>query len=405
MVLFRDVVNFSPVEYAGFGCLALSMVAAVAQGVVMRAEFDSVTERSRFDRQRHRLISLGAVELTLLSIVIVISAVENLQEQAEWYNVFWVAWVAFAVECVELAGETLAHVVKVEDHHQLRHSYNMEFRADPRSRRVKLNLYHRLGFRAAALVVFSSLFLSTAFVILAFFREKGTAECSSRAIAKPMLILWSVVAFLCSSCVLTALLLARRNWVLFRNQLLTDDRMAVFELVLSMIEAVPAILIMSLALRLMSRDDRRGCITLGRKLGSIGLVLELGPVAKAGRQIAARYWPVEKHVGAAPTDSPPAVDSHLVAPVTIVPTGSSGLIVRDSDSADPTLPDSNLTESALTVSVVVAIDDSPSGVEAEPKQEGETAGVDNNTRSDSATGSSSGSDCDTIPPPPPKPGG
>lgn len=392
MVLFRDVVSFSPVEYAGFGCLALSMVSAIAQGVVMLAEYDSVTDRARFDRQRQNLIRLGAVELTLLSIVIVLSAVENLQEQAEWQNVFWVAWAALAVECIELAGETLAHVVKVEDHHQLRHSYNMEFRADPRSRRVKLNFYHRWGFRAAALVVFSSLVLSTAFVILAFFRAKGPEECASRAIARPMLVLWAVVAVLSSSCVLTALLMARRNWVLFRNQLLTDDRMAVFELVLSMIEAVPAIFIMSLALRLMSRGDRGGCITLGRKLGSIGLVLELGPVAKAGRQIAARYWPVEKRVVAATSSSLPSLDSDALPPAAKV----------ISDASEP----------ALSNSIAVVIDESSLGVDdesqepPEPSVTAESFDSECNSSSGPAAGSSSDPDVDSRPGPgpPPDPG-
>lgn len=60
-------------------------------------------------------------------------------------------------------------MVKVEDHGKLWSSHNEEEHADPQSRRVQLRFEHRLWFRAAALVVFSSLVMSAAFVTLAFF--------------------------------------------------------------------------------------------------------------------------------------------------------------------------------------------------------------------------------------------
>lgn len=213
-----------------------------------------------------------------------------------------------------------------------------------------------------------------------------------------------------------------------------------FELVLSMIEAVPAILIMSLALRLMSRSERRGCITLGRKLGSIGLVLELGPVAKAGRQIATRYWPVEKHDLANGADSHPANDIHLSSSTTkttsessgsddstltdpasgdsdstqpivrepmvvaLAKSGSSGISILDSNSSKPAVSHSESAEPVLPDSVLVAEGESSLGADVDPQSHRATAGVSGNTSNGLATESSVGSDSDSMKIPSPKPG-
>lgn len=330
--------DHSPVEDAGFICLAFALLASVVQGIVLQAQFDRVTEHSLFERQRKRLIIFGVAELFMLAAVIVLNAIENVLEREEWRSIYWFAWAALIVEAIELVSEVLANALRVQDHHMVRCDLKKALQRNPDYRQYELREWHIATSRVAAIVVTASVVLSGMFIGFAVVREPSDEVCNAPAVSNGMLITCVVVAFICSVVVLFVLIVVKRKLFLFNELTITSDRFSVFEIVLSMVESLPAIFVLGLALSLLLPNENSGCVGLGRKLGGIGLVLEMGPVAKLLRQLARKFFalfPIAVHEKVQPKtdsshDGDTTTESHTYDSCT-------SKYATDSDSRDSTL--------------------------------------------------------------------